>query len=142
MSPDYSALFLQVRQAAGDNASSAARKAKISHVAYKKWEEGITKNFKYENLGEFCRSYGIDVDEFLRGRIVKMPSRPGAALKLQYSQEHILSEPNLDETILVRGFRLASAGIRHSMLVLARDAISSHEQEISKKNGAITFDKQ
>lgn len=64
-----------IREQAGDNPNSAARRLGISRAGYIKWEDGDTKNMKLGNLLQFCDVYHVDPVELITGEL-----RPGKTL--------------------------------------------------------------
>ena len=56
-----------IRQDAGDNPNSAARRLGLSRPGYIKWENADTENMKLGNLLKFCDVYNQDIAELITG---------------------------------------------------------------------------
>lgn len=101
-------LFEQIRLSANDNQDNAARKAGISRIAYRKWENGQTTDYRRENLLRFCDAYRIDVEHLLRGRIVYVDSgsvresgHGAREPRLEYNADKMFAQDDQEREILI-----------------------------------------
>ncbi len=85
-----------IREKAGDNPHSAAKKLGISRAAYIKWEQGTTENMKLGNLLTFCDKFRVDLVELLAGETNYPTPAKATELQVEQTTHRYTSDENLN----------------------------------------------